>query len=79
MQIRNILKPIKIGEKNKQWMTYNSLNSIDKTDKDIVNKIKILFKSLMKISILAPITILNRFIDLFGFGDSLIFFIKIKN
>ena len=79
MQIRNILNPIKIGEKNKQWMTYNSLNSINKTDKDIVNKIKILFKTLMKILILAPITILNRFIDLFGFGDSLIFFIKIKH
>ncbi len=79
MQIRNILNPIKIGEKNKQWMTENSLNSINKTDKDLMNKIIILFKTLIKILILAPITIFNRFIDLFGFGDSLMFFIKIKN
>ena len=79
MQIRNIRKPIKIGEKNKQWITYNRFNSINKNDKTSFNKIKILLKTLIKILILAPITILNRFIDLFGFGDSLMFFIKIKN
>ena len=79
MQIRNILNPIKIGEKNKQWTTYNLLNSINKTDKDIINKIKILFKNLIKALVLAPLTILNRFLDLFGIGDSLMFFIKIKH
>ena len=79
MQIRNILNPIKIGEKNKQWLNYNSLTSINKNDKDIIDKIKILLKTLIKILILSPITILNRFIDLFGIGDSLMFFIKIKN
>ena len=78
MQIRNILKPIKIGEKNQQWITYNRRNSNHKTDKDPINKIKILLKILIKILILTPLTILNRFIDLFGFGDSLMFFIKIK-
>jgi len=60
-------------------MTHNSLDSINKTDKDLIKKIKILLKTLMKMLILAPITILNRFIDLFGFGDSLMFFIKIKH
>ena len=87
MQIRNIIKPIKIGEKNKKWMIENSLNSINKIDNYLINKIDnylinkiiILFKTLIKILILATITILNRFIDLFGFGDSLMFFIKIKN
>lgn len=76
MQIRNILKPIQIGEKNEKWMSYKPSNTINKTDNDIFNKIKNLFKILIKILIIVPITIFNRFIDLFGFGDSLMFFIQ---
>ena len=76
MQIRNILKPIKIGEKNNQWMAHNSSNKINKK---FLNKSKILLKPLIKILIFTPITILNRFIDIFGLGDSFMFFIKLKN
>ena len=79
MQLRTIRKSILIGEKNNQWVTDNRFNSTNKTDKTIFNKLKILLKKLLKILILFPITIFNRFIDLFGLGDSLIFFIKVKN
>ena len=79
MQIRNILKPIEIGEKNNQWISHDSSNKVNKTNNNIFNNLNIVFKTLIKILIFIPITILNRFIDLFGLGDSLIFFIKVKN
>ena len=79
MQIRKILKPIEIGEKNNQWITHDSSNKVNKTNKNIFNNLNIVLKTLIKILIFTPITILNRFIDLFGLGDSLIFFIKVKN
>ena len=79
MQIRNILKPIEIGEKNNQWISHDSSNKVNKTNKNIFNNLNIVLKTLIKILIFTPITILNRFIDLFGLGDSLIFFIKVKN
>ncbi len=79
MQLRTIRKSILIGEKNNQWITDNRFNSTNKTNKTIFNKLKILLKKLLKILILFPITIFNRFIDLFGLGESLIFFLKVKN
>ena len=79
MQLRTIRKSILIGEKNNQWITDNRFNTTNKTDKTIFNKLKIFLKKLLKILILFPITIFNRFIDLFGLGDSLIFFLKVKN
>ena len=79
MQLRTIRKSILIGEKNNQWITDNRSNTMHKNDKTIFNKLEILLKKLLKIFILFPITIFNRFIDLFGLGDSLIFFITVKN
>ena len=79
MQLRTIRKSILIGEKNNQWITDNRSNTMHKNDKTIFNKLEIFLKKLLKIFILFPITIFNRFIDLFGLGDSLIFFIKVNN
>ena len=76
MQIRNIPKPIiKIGQKNNQWISNNSSKKINQ---NIYSKLKILLRTFLKILIFIPITILNRFIDLFGLGDSLMFFIQLK-
>jgi len=76
MQIRTILKPIKIGEKNNQWITYNRTN---KNHDDLLKELKILLKNLLKMLVLFPIVIFNRIIDLFNLGDSLMYFIKAKN
>ena len=80
MQIRNILSTIQIGEKNNQWISHNYSNKINKNIfLEFKILLKILLKALLKILILTPITILNRFIDFFGLGDSLMFFLKVKN
>ncbi len=74
MQIRTLFHKNKIREKNNQWISSNQSNLINKNDNFLYIKLKII----LKILILIPITFLNRFIDIFGLGDSLIFFIKVK-
>ena len=74
MQIRTLFHKNKIRERNIKWISSNQTSLINKNGNFIYIKLKII----IKILILIPITILNRFIDMFGLGDSLIFFIKIK-
>ena len=56
-------------------MVSNKNSVLMKNTNNLFNKSKIV----LKILILTPITILNRLIDIFGVGDSYIFFVKAKN
>ena len=75
MQIRTLFQKSKIREKNNLWISNKNSVLMKKNTNNLFNKSKIV----LKILILTPITILNRLIDIFGVGDSYIFFVKAKN
>ncbi len=74
MQIRAFFKNTKLGEKNNLWNQAYSNKKNMKSKKLIFNSIKIFLKFILQFFLI----LLNRIIDIFGMGDSLIFFLILE-
>ncbi len=74
IQLRNIFASCKKGEENLIWKNSRKVNSKNNRLEKLT--IKRLFLKILKAFLIPFITIFNRYIDLIGAGDSLVFILK---